>query len=104
MIFDGDVRGRGVRNHLRSPSSGGETLLLGFKQHRGARVLVAFEAGRHTDYPYSKSLQVKEQTLDAALGEPLATHQRKSGEVIFAFREEYFATYLRLVRRPPGGP
>ncbi len=93
MIFDGDQRGSGIRNHLRSTANG-TILLLGYVESPDGRVYAAYDPRRHQEYAYSKSLQVKEDTLDDAAEHGIAFQLRANGEVIVGFREEFFPWYL----------
>ena len=65
MIFDGDQRGRGMRNFLRHENDA-LTLLLGYYLPEDEYIFVAYDPSRHAEYAYSKSLQVKQQTLEKA--------------------------------------
>lgn len=94
MIFDGDQRGRGVVNHLRG---GGTRLLLGYYPVHPTRVWVAFDPSQHEAYAYSKSLQVKQGTLDDAALSGIIPYRRNTGETIVAFREDVFPQYLETL-------
>lgn len=95
MIFDGDNRGAGVRNHLRTDPALA-TVLFGFAEfgENNAPVLAAWDPSFHDEYSYSTSLQVREETLQEAHESGLAEQSRQTAEVIVAFRPEYVPEYL----------
>ena len=96
MIFDGDQRGRGVRNALRFAEHT-RTLLLGFYLFEGDNyVIAAFDPEYHREYAYSKSLQVKESALERARKSGIAFQSRKSDEIVVIFRIEEIDEYLAL--------
>ncbi len=97
MIFDGDQRGAGVRNYLRF-AEGAETLLFGFYPTADSYVVAAYDPERHHEYAYSKSLQVKQQTIDQALRMGIAFHLRESEETVVVFHLSEIAAYLNNAR------
>lgn len=95
MIFDGDKRGSGIKNHLRF-ADGQETLLFGFIELQGYYVIAAFDPFRHREYSYSKSLQVKFETLQKAVEDGLAFQIRRNGETVVAFSLDQILQYLQF--------
>lgn len=93
MIFDGDKRGRGKRNFLRFANST-QTVLFGFYQMLDSYVVAAYDPYIHHEYAYSKSLQVKMQTLEQAIRNGIAFQLRTSGETIVAFHIREIGEYL----------
>lgn len=95
MIFDGDSRGAGARNQLRTQPDA-TTVLFGYCTPRegGDTVIAAWDPEHQAGYSYSKSLQVREETLLDALDDGLAQQLRQTGEIIVAFRPEYLPEYL----------
>lgn len=68
------------------------TLLLGW--HGGYGVFVAFDIGRHTGQDSSSpSIQIAEQTLQAAHRNAFALHKRQTAEIAVAFRPEFLVDY-----------
>jgi hypothetical protein len=93
MTFDDSRRGRGVRNYLaRRP--GYATVLLGYTRIEGALILAAWDASRRNPYGFSRSNQVLEPTLHAALRFGVGREASKSGEIVIAFRGENLPQYL----------
>jgi hypothetical protein len=62
MIFDGDKRGSGQRQHLRFADDA-KTLLVGYFLPQDEYIFAAYNPAYHQDYAYSKSLQLRKQTL-----------------------------------------
>jgi len=93
MIFDDSERGAGVRNFLEE-KDGYRTVLLGIAQINGAPVVAAWDAERKAEYAYSRSLQIKDDTLLDALQSGLGQQVVRDGEVVAAFRPEFFPEYL----------
>jgi len=93
MIFDGDQRGRGVRNYLRQEENA-LALLLGYYLPEDEYILVAYDPSRHSEYAYSKSLQAKQETLEQAERYGIAFQTRTTGERIVAFRASFFPEYV----------
>lgn len=93
MIFDNSQRGAGVRNRLQTDPPY-PTVLFGYGDVGGTRVIVAWDATFHEEHAYSKSLQVRQETLDAASNDGIAQQQRTTGEIIVAFRVEHLPDYL----------
>ena len=93
MIFDGDQRGRGVRNYLRQQEDA-LTLLLGYYLPEQEHIFAAYDPSRHADYGYSKSLQAKQETLERAERYGIAFQTRTTGERIVAFRASFFPDYV----------
>lgn len=99
MVFDGARRGKGIKNTLRSEANA-MTLLLGYARGEdGTLVYAAYDPQVHNSYSYSKSLQVQERTLILALTDGVAFQRRASGEIIVAFSEAQFPTYLEHARQ-----
>ena len=93
MTFDDSRRGRGVTNHLvRQP--GYATVLLGYANIGGALVLVAWDAARRATYGFSRSNQVLEHTLHAAVRFGVGRQAARNGEIVMAFRGENLPQYL----------
>lgn len=97
MIFDNSVRGPGVRNRL-SHRPGFRTVLLGYAQFHDAFVIVGWDAERRAEYAYSRSLQVREGTLGQARTFGIGQQTSRTGEIVVAFRGEFFPEYLAGVR------
>jgi hypothetical protein len=93
MIFDGDRRGAGVRNYLRF-EDGALTLLLGYYETQSEYIFAAYDPTYHQEYAYSKSLQVKEQTLETAERDGIAFQTRTTGEEIVAFPAGNLPEYI----------
>lgn len=95
MIFDGDQRGAGVRNELETEPDM-PTVLCGFAylEDEDEMVIAAWDPEHHADYSYSKSLQVREETLRSAVDGGLAQQPRQTGEIIVAFRPQFLPEYL----------
>lgn len=93
MIFDGDQRGAGVRNHLRQEESA-LTLLMGYYLPEDEYIFVAYDPSRHMEYAYSKSLQARQETLRRAERYGMAFQTRATGERIVAFRACFFPDYV----------
>ncbi|MBS0309170.1 MAG: HNH endonuclease, partial [Proteobacteria bacterium] len=75
-----------------SASAGMSTLLLGW--HAGYGVFVGFDIRKHNGQAsQSPSIQVKEDTLQAAHSHAFAMHHRQNGEIAVAFRPEFLADY-----------
>ncbi len=55
-------------------SGGRSAVLAGYNAHND--VFVLWEAGLHTDFAYSKNVQIKPETLYAAAGGRIATQER----------------------------
>lgn len=71
---------------------GQTTLLLGW--HSGYGVFVGFDIRRHNQQDsQSPSIQVREETLQAAHTQAFAIHYRGNGEIAVAFRPEFFVEY-----------
>lgn len=84
LIFDGDQRGKGSRNQLRTaPDS--RTLLWGFEERAAGYIVVAYDPDKHADYAYSASLQVKSAVLDEAERSGIAFQTKGNGETVVAF-------------------
>lgn len=99
MIFDGDRRGRGERNHLRF-SEAYLTALIGFTWLEGECVVAAYDPEKHMEYAYSKSLQVKERTLRRALHQGISFQKRpRNDETVVCFRLDQSAQYFLSMRR-----
>ncbi len=95
MIFDGDTRGRGVRNQLRT-IAGYLTVLFGF--HRfddGEYVVVAYSPEYHREYAYSKSLQAKLHIVEKARNVGISQYERTNKEIVVAFHLSELQEYLR---------
>lgn len=68
------------------------TLLLGW--HDGYQVFVAFDMRKHDGQASSSpSIQIKEETLQAAHLHAFAIHKRHNGEIAVAFRPEFLVDY-----------
>ena len=93
MIFDGSVRGSGVRNLLERVR-GYRSVLLGYVHLAGTFVVVGWDANRRAEYAYSRSLQIKESTLRRAAESGVAQQASRGGEIVVAFRGEFFPEYL----------
>ncbi len=94
MIFDGDKRGRGVRNHLRFAENA-ETVLFGFYPvGNSGYVIAAYDPERHSEYAYSQSLQIKREVIEKALKVGFAHQIRTNGETIVVFYISEIAEYL----------
>lgn len=95
MIFDGDTRGAGQRNYLRTAEEI-PSVLFGYVPvgEDEAIVIAAWDPEFHSEYSYSKSLQIREETLEEAARTGLAQQERANGEIIVAFRPEYLPEYL----------
>lgn len=95
MIFDGDNRGAGERSYLRTDPEAA-TVLFGYCTlgENGQTVIAAWDPEFHSEYAYSKSLQVREETLREAAEDGVAQQSRQTDEVIVAFRPEYLPEYL----------
>lgn len=92
MIFDGDKRGS--RATLRFlPNT--QTVLFGFFPLEATFLIAAYDPQHHLNYAYSKSLQVKEQTLQQAAKTGIAFQIRKNGETVVAFPIEQILAYLQ---------
>lgn len=93
MIFDNSRRGAGIRNYLEfAPTI--LTVLLGFYVIESEYVIAAYDPNRHREYAYSKSLQVKAQTLQDASQLGMVFQPRTNGEIIVAFHVNEFDQYL----------
>ena len=101
MIFDGDKKGTRQRFQLRQQPDA-VSLLVGFVERKGTMLHVAYDPKKHQAYGYSNSLQVKEATLDEANRFGLALWKRATGEVLVAFREEFFPEYLQVMSNSHG--
>ena len=93
MIFDGDKRGAGHKNYLRF-AEGAKTVLFGFYRATDDYVIAAYDPERHREYAYSKSLQVKQQVVEAALKNGIAFQTRQNDETIVVFRLSEIIEYL----------
>ncbi len=93
MIFDGDQRGAGARNHLRF-SDGVKTVLFGYYVIDGNYVVAAYDPAVHREYAYSKSLQVKAWHLQHGFNNGIAFQLRQNGETIVIFRLDEIAEYF----------
>lgn len=93
MIFDGDQRGAGIRNRLRQ-EPGTLTLLMGYYLPEQEYIFAAYDPARHLEYAYSKSLQVKQETLRQAQRYGMFFQPRATGERIVAFRASFFPDYV----------
>lgn len=93
MIFDGSRRGARVRNHLQT-RRGYVTVLLGYVSLEGEMVVAAWDPGRKAEYAYSRSLQVKESTLDEARRTGVDQQSVHGREIVAAFRPEFLPEYL----------
>jgi hypothetical protein len=93
MIFDQSKRGAGVRNLLES-IPGYATVLLGYAQVQNDMVLIGWDAERKREYAYSRSLQVKDDILRDAIEGGVGLQEVRGGEVVVAFRPEFFPEYL----------
>jgi len=60
----------------------------------GSLVVVAWDVNRRAEYAYSRSLQVKESTLRRAKKLGVAQQASRGGEIVVAFRGEFFREYL----------
>jgi hypothetical protein len=96
MIFDDSRRGAGVRNRLQT-HRGYVTVLLGYVVRKGRMVISAWDPGRKANYAYSRSLQVKQVTLEEARRTGVAQQSVHGREVIAAFRAEFLPEYLASV-------
>ncbi len=94
MIFDGDQRGAGYRNTLRF-MNGYRTLLLGFYSTAENYVIAAYDPMRHREYAYSKSLQLRQESIDRALKVGLTFQIRTNGEVVVIFPLDSIEEYLQ---------
>lgn len=94
MIFDDSRRGQGVRNTLHE-REGYRTVLFGFAEIDGAFVIAAWDARRKREYAYSRSLQIKDDTLLDALQGGVGQQEVKHSEIVAAFRPEFLPEYLR---------
>jgi putative restriction endonuclease len=73
------------------------TLLLGW--HAGYEVFVAFDIQRHRGQKSkSPSIQIAEETLQAAHRKAFALHTRQNGEIAVAFRSEFLVDYALASR------
>lgn len=95
MIFDGDKRGSGTKNHLRF-AEGYKTVLFGFVELEDSYVIAAYDPQRHQDYAYSTSLQVKFETIKKARADGIAFQTRQNGETTVAFSLEQIFQYLQF--------
>ena len=69
------------------------TILLGW--HDGYQVFVAFDMNRHNGQnSQSPSIQIKEETLQAAHRRAFAIYFRQNGEIAVAFRPEFLVEYI----------
>jgi putative restriction endonuclease len=93
MIFDDDQRGAGIRNYLHF-EDGALTLLLGYYLPHDEYVFAAYDPAYHKEYAYSKSLQVKDQTLETAERDGIAFQTRTTGEEIVAFPASNLPEYV----------
>lgn len=95
MTFDDSQRGRGIRNRLQfEPDS--VTVLWGFFEYSEASeyLIAAFDPAQHAEYGYSKSIQVKYETLARAQRLGVTFQERSNGEVIVALPLTEVLTYL----------
>ena len=97
MIFDNSARGRGVRNVLRS-QPGYRTILVGYVQFADAVILVGWDAQKRVEYAYSRSLQVREGTIQRARTFGIGQQASRGGEIVVAFRAEFFPEYVAGAR------
>ncbi len=75
-----------------SRSADKTTLLLGW--HDGYNVFVAFDISKHDGQDSSSpSIQIKEETLQAAHKNAFALYKRQTGEIAVAFRSEFLVEY-----------
>ncbi|MBN2303593.1 MAG: HNH endonuclease [Anaerolineae bacterium] len=95
MLFDGDQRGRGVRNHLRFETDA-HTVLFGFYRLNDDYVVAAYDPIRHREYAYSKSLQVKQWKIEEAVKFGIAFQTRQTDEVVVIFHLDQILQYLDL--------
>ena len=93
MIFDDSRRGRGVRNRL-SRKPGYRTVLLGYSMIGRTLVIAAWDVIRRAEYAYSRSLQIRERTLSQAAEFGVGQQVSRGGEIVVAFRAEFFPEYL----------
>lgn len=94
MIFDGDRRGSGSRNFLRTRDYY-PTVLLGFRLFQDRPLIVAWDPSDKSEYGYSRSLQIREATLIEAAATGIGLALASSGDVVVAFRMEFLPEYLR---------
>lgn len=94
MLFDGDQRGAGIKNHLRfEPDT--RTLLLGYFEYRsGDYIIAAFDPSHHAEYAYSKSLQLKQGALEQAITSGIAFQRRQTDETVVLFQHDMLLEYL----------
>lgn len=95
MIFDGDKRGAGQKNQLHFEENV-QTVLFGFRETDEGYVIAAYEPDRHKVYGYSKSLQMKQSSIDAALKNGIAFQTRSTGETIVVFHIRELFQYLEF--------
>lgn len=93
MTFDDSTRGSGIRNRLKFQPDH-MTLLLGYTKLNTTYVIAAFDPKYHAEYGYSKSLQIKQETVDRAAKLGFASQVRKNGETVVAFHIDGVADYL----------
>ncbi len=97
MIFDGDRRGAGNKNTLRF-LEGYYTLLLGFYGYNNDFVIAAYDSAHHNVYSYSKSLQLKKESIDRAITTGLTFQIRQSGETVVVFPIDAIDRYLEYIQ------
>lgn len=93
MIFDNSTRGRGIRNTLRG-RRGYRTVLLGYVRFPDAFILVGWDVQKRVEYAYSRSLQVREATIQRARTFGISQQTSRGEEIVVAFRAEFFPEYV----------
>jgi putative restriction endonuclease len=76
------------------PSTENGALVLGW--HSGYEVFVGFDLEKHKgQITKSPSMQIRESTLENAHLHAFATYPNKNGEIVVAFRSEFFVEYVQ---------
>jgi hypothetical protein len=93
MIFDGDQKGTGQKQLLRF-LPGYKTCLFGYYLFDDEYVVAAYDPEFHKEYAYSKSLQLKFDSIQRALTTGLTIQTRQSGENVVVFPLASIETYI----------
>lgn len=76
---------------------GYRTALLGYVQFQGTMVLAGWDAQKRAKYAYSRSLQVREGTIQRARESGVSQQISRGDEIVVAFRAEFLPEYLNGV-------
>lgn len=90
------IQATGVGRFLTDSNT--ETLILGWEDERG--VFVGFDRRKHDgQLGHSPSIQLVERTLDDAVRNGFAIHNKGNDELAVAFRPDFLATYVANAAR-----